>query len=890
MTTNNAFGLKKLGIESPQWECAIANKHCAYEFSVPYDGVLFLKTAGRINQVDLNSQINFINNYIIKVHEKITQFRIVLLWDITAIFGTSSIRLIKKFLYSIQCNHVVFISQSYRIRLLINGLSVRERYPIFMQHHDADVFARNIVNASRSNENYIGRFFDFWAGKLKSQRINRVAHKMIELPAWRYESDNLTVRAIYFEGGILCLKAVGSILNTDIQGVQQLILKVGSNLEIDFIKHPVYLIFDIRKVIDIARQARRLIGILDNNTSGITKSVFVIAKSMLRFVFLFQKSANVSAYQNWFFVHSMNNAFAKIESVEKSATAPMQMLLDKKIPSDYDSLKNEFIQLQKSYETFVLQTEQTNREQRKILSVVNSGDFFSVPIRPHYRGKGIVAELVNSLALLRNDYAKRDVNNVSAGIRFEFVQSNIRKLINNLSEPVFVFFQKQILVVNTAFEKMLQRSAESMEGQKIGVVLNAFDVLRIERYLNEFGSQDNIKCEFIDAGGNPLHVLLTAELIVVDGAKAQMVFVVSDNRFFGARKNNNTEVLSEVNARYYRYVNRGVATMLWFHNMVVERSDIKLVDFSTSETKADIELLIRGLNNAGLLLRKSLSQVVEVTQRTSAGFYMYPGNFLKELQSVFCEYTQMWNRIPIQIQIPDNLLNVKWVLPLHEFFIRAFFVMILVRFVRSKSSSLVVFGIEKHSERLVTFFMQVENVKVNFYEGEPDFVGVDILTMHDLEQILRISGAKLLVSEDFGASKVSFQIPVNHYSIADGGSTLNLSQYTALVVVEKDFEIIAKTLEATQISLVHAPYIFDVLHADFASINLVLIDFHINQADVVELVRRIKNINELIPVVGLASFIDHEHWKRSQSSMADAIISKPIDMNEMREVLEKYLT
>lgn len=888
MATNNAFGLIQLGMASPQWESAKSNEHCAYEFSVPYDGLLSLKTAGRISQNDLEAQISFINNYAIKVHEKITHFRIVLLWDITDIFGISSVVLIKKHIFSIQCDHIVFISQSYYVRLIINGFGLFERFAIFRYQCDADIFARNIINPVNGAGNYRGRFFDFWAGGLKTSRINGVKYKIVDLPAWCYTSINLTVRARFFESGVLYLDAVGEISNSDIQGVQQLILQVVP-LEIDFIKHPIYLIFDIRKVINIARPARRLIGILDNNTSEVIKSVFVIANSKIRFIFSFQKSANPSLYQNWFLARSISIAFKKIESNAISIKVARQPIKTKKIPSDYTALKEEFTKLQKSYEAIISQIEKTYKEIRSILSVVNTGDFFSIPIRSYYNGKGIVAELNNSLSLLRHDYSKRDIVSFSESIRFEFVQSNIRKLINNMSEPVFIFSQKQILFVNTAFGKMVQRSSENLEGQNISVILNAFEVSRIERYLNEFGSQNNIKCEFIDASGNPLHVLLTAELIIIDGAKAQMVFVVSDSRFTGASKIHNGEI-SESNTQYYQYVNKGVATLLWLHGRVVEHTEIKMAEYIKDEHNSDVQLLINGVHNVGLFLRKSLNQITDVTQRASAGFYMYPNNFLNELQTVFYHYAQVWNRNPIQIQIPDNLLAARWVLSIHEFFVRAFFVRILVRFITAQTSSLVTFGIENYDDRLVTFFIQVDNTNVNFYEDEVDFVGINILTMHDIDRILRIFGAKLLVSEESGASKVSFQIPVNHYFIADGRSTLNLSQYTVLVIVENDFDIIAKTLEATQINLVHAPYIFDVLHADFAHINLVLIDFHIRQIDFVELVRRIKNINQSVPIVGLASFIDHDHWKKSQSSKADAIISKPIDMAEMQEVFVKYLT
>lgn len=894
MASDNVFGLTQLGIDSPQWQVATVTEYCAYEFSVPFDGVLFLKTAGKITPKELDAQISFINNYNIKVHEKIAHFRIVLVWDISELCGIKSVQLIKKKLFTIQSDHILFTTQSTLVRYVINGNLSRmstTRFGIFQNQHEAINFAKSIINIHDKEEKHNGRFFDLWAGRFKTLMVNGRKYRVVELSEWKYvPNENLSVTAKMVEGGILHLHAVGAIESADIQGIQQLILKVGNDLEIDLLKHPFYLIFDVTKIVKFSRQARQLVGIVHVNNREVVKSIFVVAKAMLRFVFLLQKSDNDELYQKWHLAKSVRNAFATIERLKSGETLPTKKTTQSKIPSDYHSLKEAFLRTRKTLDVLKMQTEHTNQEIRKILSVVNTGDFFRTPMRPDFRRQGIVAELINSFVLLRNDYVPRFESYVSDSVKSEFAQSNIRKLINNIPVPVFVYYQKQIMFVNSSFEKLLERDAKTIERQNIGVVFNAYEVVRIERYLNEFDSHQKFQCELIDFSGNAIHVALSTELILIDGSNAKMVFILVDG------KNSLPHGFIEESSSfkpvvdYYGVINKGIATLFWFHNIVVESCER---DASGSHHSAKHSINgkpFETLFHSALFFRKSMEQVADVQNRASARFYMYPEFFLHHLQSVFTNYLQIRHKHKVEVLIFDDIVARKCVLPLHEFFLRAFFVWFFVRFTEENPLDTVTIGVEKFDHRQVMFFIRQLNAKVRFYADADTSANLDVLNMEDMEQMLKMSGSKLFVSEEQGNSKVSFQIPVSYYSLNKSGTSLNLSQYTILVIVESDFEIISKTLEKTQAKLIHAAYAFDVLHADYNNISLVLIDLHLEQTDVFELIKRIKNINHQVPIIGLASFIGHQQWKKSQVSLADAIIAKPIDMVEVQEVLVKHLS
>lgn len=893
--SKQAINFESLNICSPQWETARLGAKCAYDFTVHEDGVLVLKTAGIVRKEDLSNQVNFINNYVLRVHEKIAHFQIILIWDISSVFGIKSFKFIQSQLRTIQADMVLFVSSSVVVHFIFNGVRFFKKdwgYLFFPHITQALIFATKMHSTYGSRHNYSGRFFELWAHSLKTLKINNQRLKYVELPHWTYHSDDYTLEADvrYFDGNILYVKTKGILCDADVYALQQVVFQVGEDLNIDFTRFRAYVIFDIRKLGYLTKQARQLIRLFEDKKLRITNAVFVIANSMVRFNFLFQKTTKPSFYEHWYDAKSVRSAFAMID---KHRIGELNVKIQSKthpIPDDYNQLKKAYIKLNSKLVEAQRKHDNSNTQVRRVLSIVNTGDLLNAPISPDYRDHRLAAEVLNSLFILKNDLIRRLKAKVNDDLTYGFNQSNIKKLINTISDPLFIFQDGQIWFANQRLEKFLQRPIHAIEGQRIGAIANPFEVSRVERFLTEFNSQDSIKCELLTNDGYGLQVSLISEMIVIDGKSAQMVFVHSLTPLTLGEQLSGINKVFEVSEDVYNLlINKSVSTFLNFHNHLVSKIEERVNALSTTISEQESFVNSNVLLQSSVFLKRALDGVGDLKNRRNASFYIDPAEFLPDLYKIFTDFLCNVSSKQNTLQLKE-IQSCKLMLPLHEFFIRAIMVKLFLLLVDVVENEIVVMDFEKPSKHEAVFLMYLNKSAVNLYASDRYAIGAEDLQMEDIETLMKMAGSNLFVSEKSGALQLSLHFPIVSHGLGYGGITSNFSQYNILVVVENDFEIIQKALESTQANLIHAQYIFDALHANYDQISLVLVDLHIQQTDISEYIRRVKQLKPTLPVVGIASFMEHKEWKKSRSTMADAIVSKPIDVDEVRQVMIKLLS
>ncbi len=121
----------------------------------------------------------------------------------------------------------------------------------------------------------------------------------------------------------------------------------------------------------------------------------------------------------------------------------------------------------------------------------------------------------------------------------------------------------------------------------------------------------------------------------------------------------------------------------------------------------------------------------------------------------------------------------------------------------------------------------------------------------------------------------------------------NISRKQVFVVDDDkpSYQLIEELLSGKGVSLMHFTNGTDLL-AEFGRGNnpdLIIMDIQLPGADGLQLTRKIKSMDNSIPIVAYTSYAMTGDRERCLESGCDEYVSKPIDLNRFVEMITRYL-
>ncbi|PLX18059.1 MAG: hypothetical protein C0599_12785, partial [Salinivirgaceae bacterium] len=540
--TEQVFTFEKLGITSKDWDFKYTDNNCGYSFSTPSDGILLLKSIGKMRPNVVKKQLHFIENYHIQLNSQIANYKSVLVWDVSEVYNIFSLNLICKELGKLSVDVTLIIPGKLSFKLFLSYWT--RNTDVFVNLlpdnlNDALAFARRIKSPQEGQDIFKGKFAEYWSIDKKTKKIGRRVYRYLELPEWQYanEDETFNVRVAFFDNRAILYEMNGRIGALEVQTMQQKVVTISNQLEIDLKKIGFYVIFDTRKVSALDPKARKLMRKMEQHQHHLSNGVVVLANPLVKYLLRFRRSLHPERYDHWRTAKSISDAFSLIE-LKKINDVDLKFFPNIKAQpaSDYDELLKQFKSLQADFNVLSNNYKKSMFNVRKVLSYVNAGDFLMTPFRPKYDDETIEGEVYNSFAILHNDLKRNRSYNVPGNVEIGAGYSNIEYILKNISVPAFVYSNKKILFVNSLLADLLGANINDLKDQPLGSFVHTYELNRIERYFEEVSSNTSFECDIYNGQNRTITVTMSSEFLLIDGIYAQLIFIETKAKSINDRR------------------------------------------------------------------------------------------------------------------------------------------------------------------------------------------------------------------------------------------------------------------------------------------------------------------------------------------------------------------
>ncbi len=890
----HALTFDKLNITSEHWDIFYSDNEGGYRFSTPIDGVLLLNSTGKLSRKILAKQIQFINNYCIEISKRLLNYRVILLWDLTDVFNQRSISQVRRSLPDLAVDLVFIVTGklTFRFYLQLGQLYQKRLYQkLFANKAEAIEFARQI---KQENHNPVSkRFIELWTFEQNLCKVGRQNYRVLELPDWQYKNqeNKLTARLCLFENRVLHVMLSGRINELDIHNLHKKLFEVAENLELDFKREPFYVVFDLKKVKSLSARGRKTLRQYANRSNKILSAVVVVGNSKTLFTFQLQKATSPERYDTWVAASTLEEAFALLEKIRLKGFETQKK--ERRKPADnYAALKKQYEELLKKHDRFVEETRKSHTSIRKVMSFINAGDFFSAPFYPRFEDQSIAGEVYNTLALLHADINKRKPLLNSPGKQLVFASSNVADIINNMSDPAFIYQDQKVLFVNKQFCEILGYQSFELEQQPISAIVNPFEINRVERQLEEIQGNNSISCDIHDALGNTIVSTLITRFVEVDGLAAQLVFFkpYHQEKLKGKADAHSADVYVK-NTNQPFVLNRALAGIVLFHHAMIKNINTKLLNDYVSPSGFDHYKGIQALVWVSVFLKNSFEQYSLINTKNYTQTAFSPENIVQSLFPMLSDYLSL-TKPEVQLIINESKKNSKLTVALNPFFVKAILLRLLHIVMDSTTGTFIKFGYQLNQEYL-EFKIADSGTDLNLVSlNTPIDQYSSGLTVVEIESMLKKANGNLFINtESENGNTITVVIPVSKVGAGYEGSIVDLSNHEILVVCQPDeFEIVQKSLSVTHAKLVPVSNIYELQkQIENNHFKIILLDMETTEFNIKELVTFIRKKNNSTPIIGITNEGSHEAWSRFNKIGIDAFVTKPFDIEDFTKKITLLL-
>jgi len=898
----HALTFQKLGIDPTEWDVIYADTQSGYTFITPIEGVLLLRSAGVLTPDILEKQLQFINNYVIQVQSKILNFKTILILDVADLYNISSLDLIRKNLKRINTGLIFLIPGSLFKKLYVKYYRLKqhkELHATFEHYADAVEFARNIKKKSAQDPFSTGKFIECWSHDQQKTKINGVKYKFLELPAWQYRNETQKLSAIVrcYDSGILHFSIHGRMNALDIQTLQQRVFDIGNTLGIDFVKNPFSIVFDLRNVQSITPDGRKLLRHMEEHQQKIAETVIVLGNRFIRFLLQIRKSHQPVKYSHWHTASNLDKAFKKIENIKFEKTKNKETeVLQEEPAEDYKTLKSQYLKTLAELKRQKNKEKQTNKNIRKILAYIHTGDFLRLPFHPRYSDYSIEGEIYNSIALLHKDLQNANLQNGNTKTHnLTLSRSNVEKIVDSISDPTMIYQDNKILAANHHFVDLLGYQSHELNGQPIGAIINPFEVNRIVRQLDEIHTRNEIYCDLQDAMGIAHSVTMISELVMIDGLQAQFVFIkpLATHTKTPATQHNQP-VMSVQNSQFNsEYINKALAGIIAFHHAMLKHINNQVLNEYNAPDKHDSYQGLQSLLWVSFFLKNAFDQAATIDFSENKNRMISPGDLMKNLFTLFSDYLAL-SKEHIRLDVREDHSMQKLALPLDAFLIKAILVRLLHLVADNAKGNHLLFGYRQRSDEKIEFFIHENGPALNLVET--DVQKGQTLTgfsFAEIDQLMKKADSNLyLETSDTEKNQITLVFPIYERGTGYEGSMMDLANHKILILgPENEFELISKLLEDTEINLIPTNNIFEsqkLLKRE--KISLMMIDIQNKKTDISELIKKAKEIAPDIPIIFIVESESTMQSRYSKLKDLETYLTKPIDGERLKSTIKKALS
>lgn len=348
-------------------------------------------------------------------------------------------------------------------------------------------------------------------------------------------------------------------------------------------------------------------------------------------------------------------------------------------------------------------------------------------------------------------------------------------------------------------------------------------------------------------------------------------------------------------------------------NSIIGFSELLLDEESTSEERT---LYSEMISNAGKSLLQLIEDIIDISKIEAGHLNIRKNNFdaHKVLDELLASYNREKNRIGksnLALKITKAIKNPKLILYSDEYRFRQVFINLLTNAIKFTENGLVEFGYRSVSPQMIQFFVkdtgkgidpsEIKLIFERFGQAQQNYVenkegkGLGLAITHSLVKLL---GGKIWVDSEPGkGSTFYFTLPTGrtlsmHKELQEIFGPI-LKDKTILIVdnIEENFHFIRGALQSTMATFLWANGGIEAVKicSENPEIDLVLMDLMMPDLDGMAATHLIKNMNNHLPIIAQTAF-NYQVTKKNilKNGFSDYII-KPINFNELYNVISKYL-
>lgn len=329
---------------------------------------------------------------------------------------------------------------------------------------------------------------------------------------------------------------------------------------------------------------------------------------------------------------------------------------------------------------------------------------------------------------------------------------------------------------------------------------------------------------------------------------------------------------------------------------------------------------ISQINFAADTLIRLIDDIIDISKIEAGQLKMNPSIF--NLKSLFAELNSMFRKTLEQqnkshLEFVEENPNLSAGIQMHsdEFRLRQVFSNLINNAIKFTSSGRISYGIKSISGEKITFFVKDTGVGIGAdkqkyifdrfrqgHENKENFYGGTGLGLAISKNLIQLMGGELMVnSKENKGSEFYFSLPHKELNIEVPDEQVRIdrsprdwSNRTFLIAEDdaSNYFLLHENLKKYKVDIIWAKTgkeAIDLFEKNKDKLDLVLMDVQMPELNGYEATQYIKEIDPRIPVIAQTAYAMAGEREASLKAGCDDYISKPLIMNELIFILNKYL-
>ncbi len=502
-------------------------------------------------------------------------------------------------------------------------------------------------------------------------------------------------------------------------------------------------------------------------------------------------------------------------------------------------------------------------------------------------------------------------------------QERLRKIIESSPDGLVVIdVEGGILDHNTSFPDMVRVNPTELHSRNFFDFISLSDVIRAQNSLHDTlmsSYQKNIEFRMRRDDGSEFFSETSLGVIHGSDAGRETFVIVVKNIDERKAYEFNLKIAKEkaeesdrLKTAFLSNMSHEIRTPM---NAIIGFAELLSNDGITDIERNDF---IQQINNGADSLMHLIDDIIDIAKIEAGQIRMNKSFFdlvplLKDLKMVFSKQIIRQGKEKLRM-VEDNCnFNPSVQMFTDEFRLRQIFSNLLNNAIKFTEEGEIRFGISKISEGFIWFYVSDSGIGISKekqaiiferfrqgHESKTRFYGGTGLGLAISKHLVELMGGEIGIVSDLGeGSEFNFSIPFRKQDVEVPEEVITIDHTPknwkgkTILIAEDDrsnFFLLNEILKRTNVNILwardgdEAIQLFTAGHVD-----LVLMDVQMPVKDGYEATRVIKGMNKNIPVVAQTAYAMAGEREMSLDAGCDDYISKPVRINELMFVLNKYL-